>query len=82
MLAIALSLALAALDGLWFSAHAAIALATIAGVMMAGVIASAARQDRKKELVNVTRTWPAQPSARAVASGAPVAPGVSMTGSA
>jgi serine phosphatase RsbU (regulator of sigma subunit) len=53
VLAIALSLTLAALDGLWFSAHAAIALATIAGVTMAGVIASAARQDREKELVNV-----------------------------
>jgi hypothetical protein len=53
VLAIALSLALAALDGLWFSTHAAIALATIAGVTMAGVIASAARQDREKELVNV-----------------------------
>jgi serine phosphatase RsbU (regulator of sigma subunit) len=53
VLAIALSLALAGFDGLWFSAHAAIALATIAGVTAAGVIASAARQRRERELVNV-----------------------------
>jgi serine phosphatase RsbU (regulator of sigma subunit) len=53
LLAVALSLVLAAFDGLRFSTHATVALATIAGVTAAGVVASAARQDRDKELVNV-----------------------------
>jgi serine phosphatase RsbU (regulator of sigma subunit) len=53
VLAVLLSLMLAAVDGIWFSTHAAIALATIGGVTAAGVVASAARQSRDKELVNV-----------------------------
>jgi len=53
VLAIALTLALAAFDGLWFSAHAAVALAAIAGVTASGVIASSAPQGRERELVNV-----------------------------
>lgn len=53
VLALLLSLLLAAVDGLWLSAHAAIALATIAGVTMAAVVASAARQSKERELVNV-----------------------------
>jgi hypothetical protein len=53
VLAVALSLVLGAFDELWFSDHAAVALVTIAGVTAAGAVASAARQGREKELVNV-----------------------------
>lgn len=53
VLAVMLSLVLAAVDGLWFSTHAVVALATVVGVTAAALIASAARQTRDKELVNV-----------------------------
>lgn len=53
LLAMALSLALSAADGLWFTAHAGIALATIAGVTAAGVVASTGRRSKERELVNV-----------------------------
>ena len=52
-LAIVLSLLLAVYDGLGFSLHAVVAFITIAGVTAAGVIASAARQRRERELVDV-----------------------------
>ena len=52
-LAIVLSLLLAAYDGIGFSLHAVVAVTTIIGVTAAGVIASAARQRREQELVNV-----------------------------
>lgn len=53
LLAMALSLALSAVDGLWFTSHALIALATIVGVTAAGVVASAGRRGKERELVNV-----------------------------
>jgi serine phosphatase RsbU (regulator of sigma subunit) len=53
VLAMLLSLLLTALDGLWFTAHAAIALATVAGVTLAAIVASAARQSKERELINV-----------------------------
>ena len=52
-LAIVLSLLLAAYDGIGFSPRAVVAVTTIIGVTAAGVIASAARQRREQELVNV-----------------------------
>ena len=52
-LAIVLSLLLAAYDGIGFSLHAVVAATTIIGVTAAGVIASAARQRKEQELVNV-----------------------------
>ena len=55
VLAVALSLVLATFDGIWFSTRAAVALVTIAGVTAAGVVASATRQGREKELVNDRR---------------------------
>jgi serine phosphatase RsbU (regulator of sigma subunit) len=52
-LAIVLSLLLAIYDGTGFSLHAVVAVATIIGVTAAGVVASAARQRKEHELVNV-----------------------------
>jgi hypothetical protein len=51
--AIILSMTLAAYDGIGFSMHAVVACATIAGVTVAAVIASAARQRKERELVDV-----------------------------
>ncbi len=53
VLAMGLSLALAAWDGLWFSPRIPVALVTTVAVTVAGVIASVARQRGEKELVNV-----------------------------
>lgn len=53
VLAIVLGLLLAAYDGIGFSLRAVVAAATITGVTAAGVIASAARQRKEQELVNV-----------------------------
>jgi serine phosphatase RsbU (regulator of sigma subunit) len=52
-LAIVLSLLLAVYDGTGFSLHAVVAVTTIIGVTAAGVVASAARQRKEQELVNV-----------------------------
>ena len=52
-LAIVLSLLLAVYDGIGFSLHAVVAAATIVGVTAAGVVASAARQRKEQELVNI-----------------------------
>jgi serine phosphatase RsbU (regulator of sigma subunit) len=52
-LAIVLSLLLAVYDGIGFSLHTVVAVATIVGVTGAGVVASAARQRKDQELVNV-----------------------------
>lgn len=52
-LAIVLSLLLGAYDGIGFSWRAVVAVATIVGVTAAGVVASAARQRKEEELVNV-----------------------------
>ena len=52
-LAIVLSLLLAVYDGTGFSLHAVVAVATIVGVTAAGVVASAARQRKEQELVNI-----------------------------
>lgn len=51
--AIVISLLLALYDGIGFSMHAIVACATIAGVTVAGVIASAARRSKERELVDV-----------------------------
>jgi serine phosphatase RsbU (regulator of sigma subunit) len=51
--AIILSMSLAAYDGIGFSAHAAAVCAMIAGVTVAAAIASAARQRKERELVDV-----------------------------
>ena len=53
LLAMMLSLGLAAVDGLWFTAHATVALATIGSVTAAGVVASVARRKKEQELVSV-----------------------------
>jgi serine phosphatase RsbU (regulator of sigma subunit) len=53
LLAVVLSLLLAIYDGIGFSLHTVVAVATIAGVTAAGVVASAARQRKEQELVNV-----------------------------
>ncbi len=52
-LATALSALLAVYDRIGFSLHAVVAFTTIAGVTAAAVIASAARQRKERELVNV-----------------------------
>jgi hypothetical protein len=52
-LAVMLSVLLAAYDGTGFTLHAVVAFTTIAGVTAAGMIASAARQHKERELVNV-----------------------------
>jgi serine phosphatase RsbU (regulator of sigma subunit) len=52
-LAAAVSLPLAGYDGLLGSLHAAVALATIAGVTAAGAVASAGRLRRERELASV-----------------------------
>jgi serine phosphatase RsbU (regulator of sigma subunit) len=51
--AILLSMLLATYNGIGFTMHAVVACATIAGVTVAGVIASAARQRKERELVDV-----------------------------
>ncbi|HEX4090049.1 MAG TPA: PP2C family protein-serine/threonine phosphatase [Trebonia sp.] len=51
--AVVLSLLLAALGGVAFTTHAIESCATIAGVTVAGVIASAARQRKERELVDL-----------------------------
>jgi serine phosphatase RsbU (regulator of sigma subunit) len=51
--AILLSLLLAVYDGIGFPMHAVVACATIAGVTVAAVIASTARQRKERELVDV-----------------------------
>ena len=51
--AIILSMTLAAYNGIGFSMHAVVVCATIAGVTVAAVIASAARQRKERELVDV-----------------------------
>jgi serine phosphatase RsbU (regulator of sigma subunit) len=51
--AVVLSFLLAAVSGIAFSAHALESCATIAGVTVAGVIASVARQRKERELVDV-----------------------------
>jgi serine phosphatase RsbU (regulator of sigma subunit) len=51
--AILLSMLLAFYNGIGLTMHAVVACATIAGVTLAGVIASAARQRRERELVDV-----------------------------
>ena len=51
--AIVLSMLLAAVGGMALSTHAFESCATIAGVTVAGVIASAARQRKERELVDV-----------------------------
>jgi len=52
-MAIAVSMLLAVYNGIGFSQHAVVACATIAGVTGAAVIASAARQRKERELVDV-----------------------------
>lgn len=52
-LAIVLGLLLAGYDGIGFSLRAVVTFTTIVGVTAAGVIASAARQRKEQELVNV-----------------------------
>ena len=52
-LAIVLSVLVASFDGIGFSLRAVVAVTTIVGVTAAGVLASAARQRRERELVNV-----------------------------
>ena len=52
-LAIVLSLLLAAYDRIGFSLHAVVAVTTIIGVTAAGAVASAARQRKEQELVDV-----------------------------
>jgi serine phosphatase RsbU (regulator of sigma subunit) len=51
--AVVLSILLAAYHGIGFSVHAVEACATIAGVTVAGLIASVARQRKERELVDV-----------------------------
>jgi serine phosphatase RsbU (regulator of sigma subunit) len=51
--AIVLSMLLAVNDGIGLTMHAVVACATISGVTVAGVIASAARQRKERELVDV-----------------------------
>ena len=53
LLAIALSLLLAVYDGIGLTVHAAVAVTTIIGATAAGMLASAARRRRERELVNV-----------------------------
>ena len=52
-LAIVLSVLVASFDGIGFSLRAVVAVTTIIGVTAAGVLASAARQRKERELVNV-----------------------------
>jgi serine phosphatase RsbU (regulator of sigma subunit) len=52
-LAMVLCLLLALHDGAGFRLHSVVAFTTIAGVTVAGMVASAARQSRERELVNV-----------------------------
>jgi serine phosphatase RsbU (regulator of sigma subunit) len=52
-LAIALCLLLAGYGGAGFGLHSALAFTTIAGVTVAGMVASAARQRKERELVDV-----------------------------
>jgi len=51
--AVFLSLLLAVYDGIGFPMHAVVACATIAGVTVAAVIASAARKRKERELVDI-----------------------------
>jgi uncharacterized membrane protein YccC len=59
--AVVLSFLLAAVGGIAFSAHAIESCATIAGVTVAAVIASAARQ-RKESTCGRSRMWPSASS--------------------
>jgi hypothetical protein len=52
-LAIVLCVLLARYDGDGFGLHSVVAFTTIVGVTVAGMVASAARQRRERELVNV-----------------------------